>query len=62
MAKLNNFLSHINPSIQFTIEVEKKGKFAFLDVLRTRKRERLCHTVYRKPTHTDIYTVTEPPS
>ena len=51
MAKLNNFLSHINsihPSIQFTMEVEKEGKIAFLDVLVTRKQERLGHTVYRK--------------
>ena len=58
MAKFNNFLSHINsihPSIQFTMEVEKEGKIAFLDVLVTRKQERLGHTVYRKPTHTDRY-------
>ena len=33
------------------MEVEKEGKIAVLDVLVTRKQERLGHTVYRKPTH-----------
>ncbi|ERL93789.1 hypothetical protein D910_11075 [Dendroctonus ponderosae] len=38
------------------MEVEKNGRLPFLDVLVTRKtNEKLAHTVYRKPTHTDPY-------
>lgn len=37
------------------MQVETEGRLAFLDDLVTRKRDRLGHTVYKKPTHTDTY-------
>ena len=49
---------HINQqhlNIQFTIEEEKEGKVAFLDVQITRNPNGLSTSVYRKPTHTDRY-------
>ncbi|XP_068083584.1 uncharacterized protein [Anabrus simplex] len=56
---LDGFLTHLNsihPRIQFTVEKEKDGELAFLDVLVKRKNDgSLGHQVYRKPTHTDRY-------
>lgn len=37
------------------MEVEKQSKITLLDVLDRRNDDRLVHTVYRKPMHTDIY-------
>ena len=56
--ELQHFHEHINqqhPNIQFTIEEEKDGKLAFLDVQVTRSPDGLITSVYRKPTHTDRY-------
>ncbi|XP_071439029.1 uncharacterized protein [Hetaerina americana] len=58
-AALNEFLEHINsvhPKIRFTMEKEDNGQLPFLDIL-IKKREdgTLSHSVYRKPTHTDLY-------
>ena len=44
-----------SPNIQFTIEEEKEGKLAFLDVQITRSTDGLSTSVYHKPTHTDTY-------
>ena len=44
--------NNIHPSIQFTMEVETTGKIACLDVLVTRKGDKLGHRVYRKLTQT----------
>ncbi|XP_071453466.1 uncharacterized protein [Hetaerina americana] len=56
---LNAFLEHMNnqhPNIRFTMEIEKNHRRPFLDILIHRKRDgRLGHSVYRKPTHTDLY-------
>ena len=50
--KLNSF----HKNIKFTYEFEKENQIAFLDVLITRKQEDSMETsVYRKPTHNDIY-------
>jgi hypothetical protein len=53
------FLDHLNSlhkDIQFTMDVEKNGRFPFLDVDIIRKpNNTLGHTVYRKPTHTNRY-------
>jgi hypothetical protein len=58
-AALQEFLKHMNsqhPSITFTMEVEEHGQLPFLDILIRRKEDgSLGHTVYRKPTHTDLY-------
>ena len=56
--ELQRFHDHINqqhPNIQFTIEEEKEGKLAFLDVQITRSTDGLSTSVYHKPTHTDTY-------
>jgi hypothetical protein len=57
--ELQSFLQHLNslhPNIQFTMEIEKDDKLEFLDVLVKKKPDgSLGHTVYRKPTHTDLY-------
>jgi hypothetical protein len=57
--ELHNFLIHLNnihPNIKFMMEVEKNQSLPFLDVLVSRRPDSsLGHTVYRKPTHTDLY-------
>ena len=59
-AHKQEFLEHINsidPHIQFTSEDSKdNGSMPFLDMLITPTEDgRLNTTVYRKPTHTDMY-------
>ena len=56
--ELEVFFKHLNSgnkNIQFTMEKERDGQLPFLDILVTREGEKLGHTVYRKPTHTDRY-------
>ena len=55
LARFQRHLNQQSPSIQFTIEREKEGRIAFLDVLVSKDGDRLSTTVYRKPTHTDRY-------
>ena len=49
--KLNGF----NQNIQFTYELEKNNKLAFLDVLLIRNKDTIETTVSRKQTNGDIY-------
>ena len=49
--KLNGF----HQNIQFTYELDKNNKLAFLDVLLIRNKDTIETTVYRKPTNSDIY-------
>ncbi|XP_060534544.1 uncharacterized protein LOC132706961 [Cylas formicarius] len=55
--ELQIFLAHlksINNKIKFTMETEKDGRLAFLDVqVERRPNGKLGHKVYRKPTHTE---------
>ena len=56
----NDFLEHINSiesHIQFTAEDQRSdGAMPFLDILITPSRDgSLSTSVYRKPTHTDLY-------
>ena len=48
---LNNF----HENIEFTYEMEKNGKIAFLDVLIIRNNNTLKTTVYKKKTHNGVY-------
>jgi hypothetical protein len=52
------FLKHLNSihqNIAFAMEVEKQGTLPFLDVLAKRRTDgSLGHSMYRKPTHTDL--------
>ena len=56
---VNTLLQHLNsiqPSIQFTQELEKDGSLPFLDVLLSRSSDGTVQTsVYWKETHTDLY-------
>ena len=58
-SRVQEFLIHLNgvePSIQFTVEMESEGKLPFLDVLLQRDPDgSISTTVYRKATHTDRY-------
>ena len=53
------FLPHLNsqqPSIRFTMEIEKDNTIPFRDTTVTRDPDGLLTTTfYRKPTHTDQY-------
>lgn len=55
--EFHQHLDSINPSIQFTLELEDtKGQgLPFLDTITTRRGTQLEVNVYRKPTHTDRY-------
>jgi hypothetical protein len=57
--ELREFLDHLSSfhhNIKFTMEVEKNRSLPFLDVLVSRRPDgSLGDTVYRKPTHTDLY-------
>ena len=57
--KIDEFHQHLNsiePSIQFTCDVEKNNQLPFLDVLMKREEDGSISTsVYRKPSHTDQY-------
>ena len=55
LARFHQHLNQQSPTIQFTMEREKEGRIAFLDVLVSKDGDRLSTTVYRKPTHTDRY-------
>ena len=56
---VDSFLQHLNsqqPTIRFTIEIEKDNTIPFLDTTVTRDSDGLLtSTVYRKPAHTDQY-------
>jgi predicted GIY-YIG superfamily endonuclease len=50
------FLNNQHSNIKFTMETETEGCIPFLDILIRRKPDgSLGHSVYRKPTHTDLY-------
>ena len=57
-SRVQEFLDHLNgvePSIQFTVEVQSEGKLPFLDVLVQRNPNGSISTmVCRKATHTDF--------
>ncbi|XP_046387256.1 uncharacterized protein LOC124156642 [Ischnura elegans] len=56
---LTDFLAHMNsvhPNIKFTMETEKDNRLPFLDILIEQRADgSRGHSVYRKPTHTDLY-------
>ena len=57
--QIDEFHQHLNsiePSIQFTREVEGNNQLSFLDVLLKKDEDgHISTSVYRKPTHTDQY-------
>jgi hypothetical protein len=61
--KLNDFLNHLNSiqqCIQITMETEREGHLPFLDIdIYRRPYGFLCHRVYRKATHMNLYLNTE---
>ena len=56
---VDGFLQHLNsqqPTIRFTMEIEKDDTISFLDTSFSTDSDSLLTTsVYRKPTHTDQY-------
>ena len=60
----NTFLQHLNsihPNIKFTCEETRSdGSMSFLDILITPEEDgNLKISVYRKPTHTDLYLLSD---
>ena len=60
-SKLDHFTDHINSideNIKFTREEEVERSLPMLDAKTTRSEQgELSFTVYRKPTHTDLYSI-----
>jgi hypothetical protein len=48
-------VNSIDTDISFSVEHESNGQLSFLDTLTIRRNNVIHVTVYRKPTHTDIY-------
>jgi hypothetical protein len=62
MDKIHEFLERINkwhPNLRFTVEFEQNKRLPFLDVLVVREPDTYITTLYRKPTHTDLYLLWE---
>ena len=55
ITNFHDTLNSVDPHIKFTIEHEKDGQIAFLDMLVSRRNNSISINVYRKPTHTDCY-------
>jgi sugar-specific transcriptional regulator TrmB len=56
--KIHEFHSRINKwhkNLKLTLVFESNNSIAFLDVLVTREDNQLVTSLYRKPTHTDLY-------
>ncbi|CAF4585684.1 unnamed protein product [Rotaria socialis] len=49
------FMNNIEPTIKFTLEIQKENKLPFLDVMIERNNLELITYVYRKPTDTGLY-------
>lgn len=56
LEKFHSHLNKIHPSIQFTKEMESEDQLNFLDVLVKRQNHRYRTSMYRKATHTNLYT------
>ena len=51
-----NFIKSLNPSIQFTVDIEQNSRLPFLDLLIVRAPSgNLSFSIYRKPTHANNY-------
>ena len=50
------YLNSLHPSIKFTMECEEDEKLAFLDLLIIKSNGNVELTVYRKPTHSGVFT------
>ena len=60
--KIHAFPERINnwhPNLRFTIELEQNKQLPFLDVCVIRENSQHTTTLYRKPTHTDLYLLWE---
>ena len=50
------YLNSLHPSIKFTMECDEDEKLAFLDLLIIKSNGNVELTVYRKPTHSGVFT------
>ena len=51
-----NFINSLNPSIQFTVDIEQNSRLSYLDLLIIRAPSgNISFSIYRKPTHTNNY-------
>ena len=50
------YLNSLHPNIKFTMECEEDEKLAFLDLLIMKSNDNIELTIYRKPTHSGVFT------
>ena len=50
------YLNGLRPSIKFTMKCEEDDKLAFLDLLIIKSKGNVELTIYRKPTHSGVFT------
>ena len=50
------YLNNLHPNIKFTMECEEDEKLAFLDLLIMKSNDNIVLTIYRKPTHSGVFT------
>ena len=50
------YLNSLHPNIKFTMECEEDDKLAFLDLLIMKSNDSIELTIYRKPTHSGVFT------
>ena len=54
--KLKQYLETLHPNLKFKIELEYNNSLPFLDILISKSDNRIVTSVYRKPSHSGVFT------